>query len=433
MREGIRKRLPDRSSVKYVCGIFGWIIFYFIYLLLGGICMLYIERDNDSQLKSEIRKKLLEVLSKHNLTANSTATKEIISAVIHASDADAIKIENISEDVDPSWNIAVAVFFCSTIVTTIGYGNLVPVTANGKVFTILYAIVGIPITGFVLARIGGALLKLIEKCDAFLASYIIAVIGKLVKEEKVKIYVRFTQLGIIVFIFVCCFWLIPAAIMTKIEKWDFMTAVYFCFISISTIGLGDVVPGTSRTYMKSFGSNAKAVTIQLTVMLYLLMGLAALSIILNLIGSVLKIIADSTLNTAGNVVSNNSKKILSIVTTKPFRSNKVTAKNEKDLTEKTDVNSPSDVLYNGDVDEPNTEYPADICNDERDHVENKRARNVKKSVFERIMETDLLQGNSELQLNIAVEENTDEEYVVTTVHEEKFFVEVGVQTVELAL
>lgn len=120
MREGIRKRLPDRSSVKYVCGIFGWIIFYFIYLLLGGICMLYIERDNDSQLKSESRKKLLEVLSKHNLTANSTATKEIISAVIHASDVDGIKIENINEHVDSSWNIAVAVFFCSTIVTTIG-------------------------------------------------------------------------------------------------------------------------------------------------------------------------------------------------------------------------------------------------------------------------------------------------------------------------
>lgn len=167
-------------------------------------------------------------------------------------------------------------------------------------------------------------------------------------------------------------------------------------------------------------------------MLYLLMGLAALSIILNLIGSVLKIIADSTLNTAGNVVSNNRKKILSFVTTKPFRSNKVTAKNEKDPTEKNDANSPSDVFYNGDVDETNTEYPADACEDEGDHVENKRARNAKKSVFERIMETDLLQGNSELQLNIAVEENTDEEHVVTTVHEEKFFVEVGVQTVELA-
>ena len=54
-----------------------------------------------------------------------------------------------------------------------------------------------------------------------------------------KIYVRIIQLLIVVALFLLLFWIIPAIIMVEIEDdWDLITAIYFCFITITTVGLG---------------------------------------------------------------------------------------------------------------------------------------------------------------------------------------------------
>lgn len=71
--------------------------------------------------------------------------EEFIHQVTHLHGHGVSPRQNATTD-DLNWSFGQALFFSSTLITTIGYGHITPLTQAGKLFCILYAIVGIPLT-----------------------------------------------------------------------------------------------------------------------------------------------------------------------------------------------------------------------------------------------------------------------------------------------
>lgn len=66
-----------------------------------------------------------------------------------------------------TWNLTSAMLFSMTTITTIGYGDIAPVTTGGRIFCIFYCIVGIPLALLCLANIGNLLARLtLKTCRA---------------------------------------------------------------------------------------------------------------------------------------------------------------------------------------------------------------------------------------------------------------------------
>ncbi|CAK5090368.1 unnamed protein product [Meloidogyne enterolobii] len=43
---------------------------------------------------------------------------------------------------ETKWTIWGSIYFSMTVYTTIGYGNIVPITTTGRILTIIYALIG---------------------------------------------------------------------------------------------------------------------------------------------------------------------------------------------------------------------------------------------------------------------------------------------------
>ena len=150
------------------------------------------------------------------------------------------------------WDRVNSLFFSFTVVTTIGYGHLYPRTPEGRVACLLYAILGVPLNAILIGSLGAVFTARFQQYKRLLWS-------SLGREDKdtvmwarvMKVLVEST---IFTLFFTSVLMLIPAAIFTALEnnetgEWDYLNSVYFTFITLSTIGFGDMVPDKNEDRM----------------------------------------------------------------------------------------------------------------------------------------------------------------------------------------
>ncbi|PFX15869.1 TWiK family of potassium channels protein 7-like [Stylophora pistillata] len=225
------------------------------YLTLGGLLFMALERQpkvvvNTSQELVEIFNVLKNSEIRQNLSLPSGIN--VPGLVQNLTSKDLGKFDDVlsritSQRMDAAkkeWNIYNSVFFCMTVTTTIGYGNLSPVTVAGRVICVIYALLGIPLTLALLAIVGKILGDYINDACAWLLKWYR-------KVHKSYEYERTVQdgddgqvdaplwMGLLILLF---FTTLMAGLFCWIEGWDFGTSLYFQYITYLTIGFGDVVP-----------------------------------------------------------------------------------------------------------------------------------------------------------------------------------------------
>ena len=91
-------------------------------------------------------------------------------------------------------------------------------------------------------------------------------------------YLHFFHLCLIMLVIILLVLFLPALIFMYLEDWNYFEAFYFCFISLTTIGLGDFVPGDAHSWLK----NEYRPLYKTSCVLFFILGLSSLILILEL-------------------------------------------------------------------------------------------------------------------------------------------------------
>ncbi|KAL4711153.1 hypothetical protein ACJJTC_009524 [Scirpophaga incertulas] len=186
-----------------------------------------------------------------------------------------------TEDEEPPymWDFYHSFFFSYTVVSTIGYGNLAPTTHLSRILMIFYGLFGIPINGILLANLG-----------EYFGLQLISVYRKYKRRNEKRannLGYCFHNLGMLGQIFLYLvpgflfFIFLPACIFVVFEGWDYVAAVYYAFVTLTTIGFGDLVAGTVNNGFK----NGYYFTYQIFLIVWITFGLGYIVMLLGFITS----------------------------------------------------------------------------------------------------------------------------------------------------
>ncbi|XP_076442971.1 potassium channel subfamily K member 1-like isoform X1 [Babylonia areolata] len=246
----------------------GLVLFFLAYLTFGAAVFQEVEWPVEQGLVTDLR----AVRHNFSLLAQTCVSEEqlelFIEKVVGAANRGVSATRNVTMS-EPNWSFGQALFFSSTVLTTIGYGRVTPLSDAGKAFCIVYAVLGIPLTLILFTALTERLLIPVKAVLYFLFRKM----GHVYK----AFHIQLLHLALTMAVLLTLFMLVPAAIYTVLEpSWNYLDAFYYCFISLTTIGLGDFIPGDNA-------EQPHRALYKVATTVYLLLGLLMMMVLISVV------------------------------------------------------------------------------------------------------------------------------------------------------
>ncbi|VDI23576.1 potassium channel subfamily K member 2 [Mytilus galloprovincialis] len=214
----------ERSTV---CLLF---VVNLMYVCIGAAIFMTLESENEKTTSSDILSTVNTFLANHNTCLSNKELQTFLHKVLLAYQNGVFTTNETKSATQ--WDYPSSWFFAMTVTTTIGYGNQSPVTGGGRTFCIFYALLGIPLTGIMLLGLGEKLKFIVYSIQN----------RKCTKYEKTESLIKHIVLNVFI---VGLLTFLPALVFHHTEDWTYWESLYYCFITLFTIGFGDFVAASN--------------------------------------------------------------------------------------------------------------------------------------------------------------------------------------------
>lgn len=296
-RKTLWERFKDafRSVIAFVFSNVGICVLVLGYLILGAFMFEHLEAEERGEepvvaRRREAVARLWNITERYNTLHRANWSEEVRAVMADYQEEVILAVERGFDGTDnPStlWTFSGALLYSITVITTIGYGHMVPVTPIGKIVTMIYAVIGVPLFLLYLSNIGEIfatsfkwtysrlcrcqLLRHHRRRGQWRVDALPAAIHAMEEQARVtpsdgsigssictgdeeeyeeevdenrpealnRVSVPISLSLTVMISYICG----GAILFGELENWDFLNGSYFCFITLTTIGFGDMVPG----------------------------------------------------------------------------------------------------------------------------------------------------------------------------------------------